>query len=307
MKSKTSRSITAAVATLFAGPVFALEAPADDAPPPPVTSRNDIRLPQIKLRNPQAKAAVEAAFLGVTLGAVTEILAEHLGLQPGEGTVVTSLSPNGPAAKAGITVNDVITHVADQPVYSQNGLTKCIVAHKPNEVVKISAIHKGKPTIFEVTLGLRPTELACAEPQVLDSLDLDGLPEDLAAQIRGAIAGNLGGMDLDLKAGQGQLSQLKQQMARQMGKFECGSAATVTMNDTAGSVEVKSQNGSRQITVRDNQNNVTWDGPWNNAQDKAAAPEEIRQRVASLGLDKLTTGKSFNLGHLNFGQKVDDE
>ena len=92
MKTKISRSITAAVATLFAGPVFALEAPADDAPPPPVTSRNDKVLPQIKLRNPQAKASVEAAFLGVTPGAVTEILAEHLGLQPGEGTVVKTSS-----------------------------------------------------------------------------------------------------------------------------------------------------------------------------------------------------------------------
>jgi serine protease Do len=304
MKTKTLRFITTTAAAFIAAPVFALEAPADDAPPPPVASRINKRLPEIKLRNPQVKAREEAAFLGVIPGNMTAVLAEHLGLQPGEGIVVTSLSPNGPAAQAGITVNDVITHVADQPVNSQTGLTRCVVAHKPGEVVKITAIHKGKPATFEATLGLRPTEVADAEPQTLNTLDLGGLPEDLANQIRDSTAGNLGGINLDLKAAQGQLEDLQRQMASKIGNFKCGDGATVIMNDAAGSVELKSVNGSKEVTLRDSQNNVTWTGPWSTAEDKAAAPEEVSQRVKGLGLDKMTAGGSF---HFNLGSLGQDE
>jgi hypothetical protein len=76
------------------------------------------------------------------------------------------------------------------------------------------------------------------------------------------------------------------------------------MNDAAGSVEVKSQDESKEVTVRDDQNNVTWTGPWNTAQDKAAAPAEVSQRMASLGLDKATEDGHFQF---NFGPSGGDD
>ena len=56
------------------------------------------------------------------------MLAEHLGLKAGEGIVVRALMPDGPAAKAGVAVHDIITRVADQPVASSQDLTKLVAS-----------------------------------------------------------------------------------------------------------------------------------------------------------------------------------
>jgi hypothetical protein len=53
---------------------------------------------------------------------------------------------------------------------------------------------------------------------------------------------------------------------------------------------VKSSDGSKEVTVRDAQDNVIWTGPWDTEQDKAAAPAEVRKRVDSLNLDTTFKG-----------------
>ncbi len=314
MKTHLFNFVAAGLAAL-AMPTFALEAPADDAPPAIVAEQMDTKLPEIKLQAEAMPAPeVQMAFLGVVSGDVPEILGDHLDLKPGEGVLVRSLVPGGPADKGGIAANDVILRVAGQEVGSPEAISNQIATHQPGDTISIDLVHKGKPTKLDVTLGIKPAAIAASEPQQLDPRNLDGLPKELADRIRRAIEGNLGGMDLKLGDNGLQLApqmedalrDLKKRMEDAMGKGlpqpEVGNdqpqiqgRATVRMKDQQGSVEVKSKDGGKEVTIRDQQENVTWSGPWDTAQDRAAAPDDVRQRVQSLNLDNNFNGNGLRL------------
>jgi hypothetical protein len=77
------------------------------------------------------------------------------------------------------------------------------------------------------------------------------------------------------------------------GKLEVQQGATFKMLDDQGSVEIKSNNGSKEVTIRDKDNNITWTGPWDTEQDKAAAPEDVRKRIERLNIDTDFKGDGF--------------
>jgi serine protease Do len=308
MKNKSIKLIVASLAAGWITPAIALESPPDDAPPPPAVDGPEAEVPPLRplqfgAAKPQAvPAAAEAsAFLGVVSSEIPEMLAEHLGLNPDECIVVRSLVPDGPAAKAGIAIHDVITRVGDQNITSPAELSKCIAGKKPGETLTVELIHKGKPATVEVTLGERPADLAAAGPGGLEPFNLEELPDELAERIRGAIEGNLGGLDLQFGEDAGQMKPQMENAMRELKKRMAGglmledapaergiqlnTGATFRMKDPEGSVEIKSSDGGKEVTIRDNADKVIWSGPWDTAQDKAAAPDDVRKRVASLNLD----------------------
>jgi serine protease Do len=322
MKTTISPFNTAATlgVLIFAGIAansVAIEAPADNAPPVPVADQGDKKadrqLPQFKLDEAQQPAAkVEPAFLGVVSGEIPEMLAYHLDLAPGQGVIIRSLVPQGPAASAGLSLNDIVTGVAGKAVSSPQELSDRISEYKPGEKITLDLIQKGKPTKLDVALGARPAEMAAWGQQLLDpQLGLEGLPKELADRIREALAGNIGRLDLQLGQRNGLIEdamrdlQLRMQGAldgdlpipdgAQAGQVH--GEAKVQLRDAAGSVEVVSKNGGKEVTVRDLDGNITWSGPWDTAQDKAAAPDTVRQRVDSLNLDADFKGQGlrFNM------------
>ncbi len=287
------------LAAALALPARAIEAPQDDAPPPRVDAE------------PAAKA--ESAYLGVVATEVPEMLAEHLGIRPGEGIIVRSVMPEGPADKAGIRVHDVITRVDNKAVGSPQDLTGEITARKPGDKVRIDLIQKGKPATLDVGLGVRPDNIGGIGLQPLDNLQLDGIPDDMAGRIRRMIEGNLGGLDLQLQAPgdirppeqiEGAMREMKERLQKAMGgiqlhapgfggKIDIKQGATFKMLDDQGSVEIKSNDDSKEVTIRDKDNNITWNGPWDTEQDKAAAPDDVRARIERLNLDDNFKGNGF--------------
>jgi serine protease Do len=310
MKTKSNSFLNSSLALLFTLPAFALEAPEDNAPPP-VAARQQINLPEIKLPPAASKMAPAAqaptAFLGIVSGNLPAVLSEHLALKPGEGVLIHSLVPGGPAAQAGLAVNDVITKIAGKPVGSPSEVSQQIASRRPGDKVPVELIHKGRSTQLDVVLAERPANLAEAnEPRVIDPQMLHGLPDELAERIRNAVAGNLGGLDFQLgKIKEADVDQLRDAVKDlfnrqsndsdpgnfprsgedESGKIQLQSGATVKMQDAQGSVEVHAKDGDKQVTMRDSQNQVTWSGPWNSEKDKAAAPESVRARMDSLKLD----------------------
>ncbi|MEV6331454.1 trypsin-like peptidase domain-containing protein [Streptomyces sp. NPDC051909] len=81
----------------------------------------------------------------------------------GEGAVIAdsgsggtpSLTPDGPAAKAGLKPGDVITGFGDRQIDSGPTLISEIWTHKPGDSVKITYERNGKPATTTVTLGER--------------------------------------------------------------------------------------------------------------------------------------------------------
>lgn len=317
MKTNSSPFITAGLVVALVTPLFAVEAPEDNAPPPAAAANPQAaQLPEIKLQQEDKAADVMAtAFLGVVSSDVPEVLADHLNLKPGEGVIVRSLVPEGPAAKAGLVINDVITRVAGKAVGSPQDISEQITAHKPGDSVDLDLIHKGKATQLKINLGSKPEELAATEPEALDPLQLDGIPKDLADRIRKAVEGNLRGLDLQLGDAEGQVGPQMEEAMRELrlrmqgvigqgfmlpgddvdAKVKAQGGATIRMNDNKGSVEIKSTDGSKEVTIRDQQDKVVWNGPWDTAQDKAAAPADVRSRVDSLNIDTSFKGAGLRL------------
>ena len=303
MKTKISSLITASLTAALIPTAFALEAPADDAPPP-VVDRSVVK--PLRFDPPSARENLpespETPFLGIVTSDVPEMLAEHLDLKADEGIIVRSLMPDGPAAKAGIAVHDVITRMDDQLIHSPADISKCVGAHKPGDKVSLEIIHKAKSSKIDVMLGSRPAGVAANEPQPMDQLNLDEFPKELADRIRGAIAGNVGG--LELQPGNEPVPQIPPQLGNAMqelkknlekalaapqvlghGGIQMGSGATIRIKDPQGSIEIKSNDGSKEVTIRDNEDKVAWSGPWDTEQHKAAAPADVRKRMDSLHLD----------------------
>lgn len=297
----------------------AIEAPVDDAPPP-----NDVAQPTAILPKENAAPVPEAhqsAYLGVVAGSIPEMLAVHIGLHASEGVVVRALMPDGPAAGAGLAVHDVITRIGGQPVATSEDLSRKINQLKAGEKVSLDLIQKGKKVVMDVTLGARPPELAA--PQIkpleqLDQLNLDGVPQELAERVRRMIEGNLGDQPLDFGQGihdaapqfQEAMRDIKQRMEQAMqgiqmpefqdqGGIQVQQGATFKLMDEQGSVELKSIHDGKEITVRDKDQQVVWSGPWDTAQDKAAAPEDIRQRVEKLDFDNNGNGLQMRFKGLN--------
>lgn len=329
MKTLFPTALTAALAVVWASPARAIEAPADDAPPPPAAADDaeakdkpfSLPLaPPAEPAKPDAKAKVDTAYLGVASAQVPELLADHLGLKPGEGVVVQAVMPDSPAAKAGIAIHDVITHVGKEAIGSSMDLTRAVSAAKPGDTAHLSIIHKGKPAELDVALGVRPAAMAQAHPQALDQLNLDGVPKELADRVRGMIQGNLGGIDIQPGAGapaqmEEAVREMKKRMEDAMQGFnlpedalepqaQVEQNAAIRLLDEKGSIELKSDNGGKEVTIRDKENQVTWTGPWDTEQDKAAAPDDVRKRVERLNLDQNFQGNGLRL---KFGGIQDGE
>ena len=314
-------SLITGIVTLVLAPVssvWAIEGEPDDARPPMVEPPAEV----VPNAVPKGAAPLEKAatpYLGVVSNPVTPALAEHLGLKPGEGIVVGAVMPGGPAEKAGVAVHDVITRLGGDPVGSSEELTHRVSSHQPEETVKLDLIRKGKPTVLDVVLGSRPAQLGMQQPQALDQLKLDGVPEEFADRVRRMIEGNLGEFRLDFEEGmqdaapqvEDAMRDMRERMEKAMrgmqipeiprggihdpqGGIQMHQGVTFRMMDEQGSIELKGNDEGKEVTVRDNQNKVIWSGPWDTEQDKAAAPDDIRQRIERLNIDDADNGLRFN-------------
>ncbi len=298
-------------ASLLVAPLaLGIEGPEDDAQPPALAEHQAAK----QAAGEQAEEQ-KSAYIGLVSGRIPELLSTHLGVRNGEGVLVRSVMPDGPADKAGIKANDVIVTVDAKSALSPAELGKIIRSHQPGEEVKIGLIQAGKGTELTVTLGERPDRLARMGPGNAEQMmRMEGMPEDIAERLRDMIEGNMmqfqfdgegiqpgagfPDLQLDMKQMREEIEQLRQKqqdMLKQGVPLEFNANTTIRMKDAQGSVELSTKDGQSKLTVRDREGEVEWQGPWNNDEDKAKAPEAIRERAGGLKMDgggfKLQLGR----------------
>ena len=80
-------------------------------------------------------------------------------IEPGQGgsdqtgLYVLSVTPDGPAAQAGIKTGDILTSIDGTPVSSIDDVTAIQLTHKPGDQVTVTYDRNGKSQTAEVTLG----------------------------------------------------------------------------------------------------------------------------------------------------------
>ncbi len=267
--------------------------PAPDNAKPPAELEDRVEKPN--------DGAVKMPFIGVVTVALPEMVADHLNLKAGTGVIVRTVSPDSPAEKSGIKVNDIILNINETAVNDPEAFRAEISSHKIGDKLKLKTIQKGKPKDLEITLAERPANAFADAP---DAARLrDAIQLNLGGLLGGAL-GDIQGQDgpegleiipQQLDLGDERLKMLRKQLRDAMeagpkiqpepGNIQLQQQSTIRMMDGEGSIEFKSVGKNSEVTVRDKANEIVWSGPWDTPQDKAAAPDDIRNRIERLNIN----------------------
>ena len=97
--------------------------------------------------------SVTRGRIGVQGQDLTPELAKSFGLSNARGVVVSRIVPNGPAAKAGLKVEDIILKANGREITDFNQLRTVIGLLRVGEKVNLDILREGKPRTISVTVG----------------------------------------------------------------------------------------------------------------------------------------------------------
>ena len=96
---------------------------------------------------------VRRGQLGIAIQPMTPELAENFGLSQGRGVLVNQVTPNGPAAHAGIRQGDVIVAFDGKAVEDGNSLRNRVASTAPGTKATLTIIRDKREERIAVTLG----------------------------------------------------------------------------------------------------------------------------------------------------------
>lgn len=110
-------------------------------------------LPSIK-----TKGRPDMGWLGVSAQAVTPDLAAALGLPEPVGAIVTGVSRNGPADKAGLKRGDVIIELDGKKILEPGELPRMVAFGKIGKTVTLKLMRQGQPLDIKAVVELKPEQ-----------------------------------------------------------------------------------------------------------------------------------------------------
>lgn len=130
------------------------------------------------------------SWLGVATEETSEALSAQLQLDPGAGLTVTYVSPDSPAAEAGLKKNDVLVELDNQTLVHPAQLRKLVQVRKEGDAVKLAYFRAGKKESVSVTLAKAPERAVWFDRSTRyeDALrDFRGLTDDFRGKYGEAI------------------------------------------------------------------------------------------------------------------------
>jgi len=264
-----------------------------DAPTPkdelrPRTRREErLRVLDDDDRAPLAKEKV--AYLGVETMPVGRTVSTQLGLPRDTGLVVRRVADNSPASSL-LKEHDILTKFEDQILVDMHQLSVLVRSRKAGDEVKLTVMRGGKETVVKAKLGEREVPVLAGDfPEMMPGAGADtfffsqggpGMPPmggpgpgdvmRLIGRDRGhwfaaprvhlfKHSGDKGSTLLDLPSG------------------------NFVFSDDEGSVEVASNAGKRELTVKNKKGDVTFQGPLNTPEDHDKLPPEVLSRLHVIG------------------------
>lgn len=118
----------------------------------------------------------EHGRLGVMVMSLTTELRQHFGAPPDRGLLVARVEPGSAAARAGVTVGDVITTVDGHPVRDALEVISAIAPVAKGATVTLDLVRNGRPVRLAATMADEPMH-AGASARAFDDELKQMLPE----------------------------------------------------------------------------------------------------------------------------------
>lgn len=99
---------------------------------------------------------IKRGYIGVQIVPLTEEYAGQLGLKTTEGALIGGLEENGPAARAGVRVGDVIVKINDTAIKDYNTLVDIVGKAPIGKTLKATVWREGKEINLFIAVGERP-------------------------------------------------------------------------------------------------------------------------------------------------------
>jgi 2-alkenal reductase len=103
-----------------------------------------------------AQGYVARPFLGIEWQLVTPEVARAYDLPVDWGVYITGLAEDGPAARAGLREDDIITGIGGDNIGKDSPFINILLRRKPGENIEVSYVRKGQAQTTMLTLGERP-------------------------------------------------------------------------------------------------------------------------------------------------------
>lgn len=124
-------------------------------------------LPQLK-----EKGEVTRGYLGVVIQKVTPEIAQSLALEKPWGAIVVEIAKDGPAARAGIQVGDIILEFGGKEVKDSSDLPLIVARFAPGEQVRLKLFREKKEMAVSLTVGELKEAEVLASSQEAEALGL---------------------------------------------------------------------------------------------------------------------------------------
>ena len=219
---------------------------------------------------PKPMPVNKVAYLGVRGDESSEALRSHLEFEGG--LLLSTVKPASPAGLAGLKRLDVIVSVDGNSLTDQDSLRNVITSYNPGDEVTLKIVRRGKKIEQKVTLGEAP-EIQNLPLQAIIPNPAADMNRLLNQQLEKAL-GNDGAGFKQFKFNLG--GNMLEEKDLKLGFRGIGSMKFV---DEEGSIEMKMTDGQRELSIRDKEGKLLFEGPYDNDIDKAAVPEEYRERV----------------------------
>ncbi len=119
-------------------------------------------------------------WLGVKIQVVTPEIAESLGIGKPRGALVSSVNPDGPAAKAAVEQGDVIVTFDGKEVTEMHRLPRIVAETEVDKTVPMTVVRKGK----ELTLNVKVGELESQDQAADEESEKDEIKPSVANAIK---------------------------------------------------------------------------------------------------------------------------
>jgi len=96
---------------------------------------------------------VSRGYLGISSQELDPDLAEAFGIADGRGVIVSEVSPDSPAAAAGLRHGDVVVAFNGRPVATRDAMRLAIAQSAPGATVTLRVVREGTPRDIDVVLG----------------------------------------------------------------------------------------------------------------------------------------------------------